>query len=90
VIEVAKKWSSEHLKEDETRTSSMGLFNQAEAYWLSAMALEEAAMSISDIANSRSREIKDQLVSIQRESLSKILTFGCFIIVAAIAYFGTH
>jgi hypothetical protein len=92
VIEVAKKRSSEHLKEDETRTSSMGLFNQAEAYWLSAMALEEAAMSISDIANSRSREIKDQLVSIQREikGLSKILTFGCFIIVAAIAYFGTH
>jgi hypothetical protein len=48
--------------------------------------------SISDIANSRSREIKDQLVSIQREikGLSKILMFGCFIIIAAIAYFGTH
>jgi HEPN domain-containing protein len=41
---VAKKKSPEHLKEDEKRTTSMGLFNQAEAYWLSAMALEEAAI----------------------------------------------
>jgi hypothetical protein len=46
VIDVAKKKSPEHLKEDEKRTTSMGLFNQAEAYWLSAMALEEAALRI--------------------------------------------
>ena len=33
--------SAEQSKDDDDRTNSMGLFNQAEAYRLSAMALEE-------------------------------------------------
>jgi len=39
---VAKNKSPEQLKEDDDRTTSMGLFNQAEAYRLSARALEGA------------------------------------------------
>ena len=37
-----KMKSPEELKDDDERTNSMGLFNTAEAYWLSAMALEKA------------------------------------------------
>ena len=32
----------EQIEDDEGRTNSMGLFNTAEAYWMSAVALEEA------------------------------------------------
>src|SRR5664279_1440878 len=38
---MAKK-SSEETADDEARTTSVGLFNRAEAYWLSARALQEA------------------------------------------------
>jgi len=37
-----RKKSPEELKDDDERTNSMGLFNTAEAYRLSAMALEKA------------------------------------------------
>jgi HEPN domain-containing protein len=37
-----KKKTPEELKDDDARTNSMGLFNVAEAYRLSAMALEKA------------------------------------------------
>jgi len=42
-LELAKqKKSPEEIQDDNERTNSMGLFNMAEAYRLSAMALEEA------------------------------------------------
>jgi hypothetical protein len=37
-----KKKSAEEIAEDNQRTNSMGLFNSAEGYWLSARALEKA------------------------------------------------
>jgi hypothetical protein len=37
-----KKRTPEEIAEDEARTTSVGLFNRAEAYWLSATALWEA------------------------------------------------
>jgi len=37
-----QKKSPEELKDDDERTTSLGLFNMAEAYRLSAMALEDA------------------------------------------------
>jgi hypothetical protein len=37
-----KKKSPEELRDDDERTNSMGLFNMAQAYRLSAMALEKA------------------------------------------------
>jgi hypothetical protein len=39
-----KEKTAEEIADDEKRTTAIGLFNRAEAYWLSACALEKASV----------------------------------------------